>query len=363
MDIATSRSIFNTTNLQLAFDEEKDVAVSSGKIISDSLREKYELIVGYWVVFFVSALGVITNSLVMVVFIRQGFRDSVNVSLFSIAVWDQIKCVAGVVYRLYGPIGLVDSVSGVTWRWASRPVLVYLPIFAGYVSYGMATYVSIERCLSVSMPFKVKSLVNPRLTTGAMVVLSVFILGSFSPVFFVYTVTYTFNSYYNASIPRVTAGVLYFAEGGVILKLYKYLGIIYPAIFCTAMTLSSAIIVYHLRRSAANFRPDKGKDTEGDAFCSTSAKMSARDVKVTKMLLVVILVYMMDFFPRLCVYLASLVEPEFFVYKRLHNLMRVTSNTLWVLDFLNASVNFFIFMGMSTNFKTTFKKTFQCCKP
>ena len=352
-------NVLNSTILSLQSDQESKNAVVRGKIISDSVREQFELIVGYWIVFFLSALGVITNSLTMIVFIRQGFRDSVNVSLFSIAVWDQIKCLSGVVYRLHGPVGLIDPVSGIILKWASWPVLIYLPIFAGYVSYGLATYVSIERCLSVSMPLKVKSLMKPRLTTWLMVGLSIIIFGSFSSVIFVYKVEYTFNSYYNTSLPRVTTGSLYFALNGVILKMYKYLGIFYPAIFCTIMTVSSAIIVIQLRRSAANFRPDRGKHGGRNTFGTTSVNLTPRDVKVTRMLLVVILVYIMDFFPRLCKYLASLIEPEFFAYNRLHNLMQIASNTIWILDFLNASVNFFIFMSMSTNFKTTFYETFR----
>ena len=39
--------------------------------------------------------------------------------------------------------------------------------------------------------------------------------------------------------------------------------------------------------------------------------------------------------------------------------MLVLSNVVWVLDFTNASVNFFIFMGMSTNFNKTFHEIFS----
>ncbi|GFS00262.1 hypothetical protein ElyMa_001067400 [Elysia marginata] len=57
----------------------------NNKIISDSVYFFTDLYFGHWAVFFLSSLGVVTNSLVMIVFLRQGFRDSVNVSLFSIA--------------------------------------------------------------------------------------------------------------------------------------------------------------------------------------------------------------------------------------------------------------------------------------
>ena len=329
-----------------------DEAPEAG-LVSDSVRSAFGLIVGYWIVFFLSILGVVTNTLTMVVFIRQGFRDSVNVSLLSIAVWDQIKCLAGVIYRLHGPIGLVDPVRGIIWKNASRTYLVYLPIFAGYVSYGLATYLSIERCLCVSIPFKVRFLFTPRLTTWIMVVLSVLIFGSFSPMFFIYNIEYTFSPVYNASIAVRRPGTLYYAHDGVILKMYKFLGIFYPAVFCTIMVVSSSIIVFHLKKSAANFGKSVDGKIQNEGTSETNVDMGSRNARVTKMLLVVILVYLMNFFPRLVVYVASLIEPEFFAYRRYHNLMLVMSNLIWILDFVNASVNFFIFMAMNSSFQRT----------
>ena len=344
---------------------EQLLPAGDGKILTDSFRAAFELYVGYWIVFFLSALGCVTNSLTMIVFLRQGFRDSVNVSLFSIAVWDQIKCISGVIYRLHKPIALIKPVWGINWKWVSWPYLIYMPIFSGNVSYALATYVSIERCLSVSLPFKVKSLITPALTTSFMVGISLFVFGSFSPMFFVYTVVYNFDPTYNASIASVTLDDLFYAHDGIIPKIYKFLGISYPAVFCTIMITTSAIIVFHLRKSAENFDKMQGvKSTapgaEGESK-RASTNMTPREAKVTKMLLVVIFIYLMDFFPRLCKYTASLIEPEFFAYRRYHNLMLVMSNTMWVLDFINASVNFFIFMGMSTNFNKTFYEIFPQC--
>ncbi|GFS00259.1 peptide receptor GPCR [Elysia marginata] len=341
-------------------------AAWDGRIVSDRIYLAFGLFVGYWAVFFLSSLGVVTNSLVMIVFLRQGFRDSVNVSLFSIAVWDQVKCLAGVIFRLDKPIGLVNPVWGINWKWTSWPYLIYLPIFSGYVSYALATYVSIERCLSVSIPFKVKSLITPQLTASFMIVLSLLVFGSFSPVFFIYTVEYNYSPIYNASLASVTLAKLYYAHDEIISKLYKFLGIFYPSVFCTVMVTTSAIIVFHLRKSAENFDKDAGSKSSTTAvggFTRTSSNMTPREAKVTKMLLVIIFIYLMDFFPRLCKYVASLIEPEFFAYRKYHNLMLVMSNTVWVLDFINASGNFFIFMGMSTNFRKTFYLIFPRCQP
>ncbi|GFS18116.1 chemosensory receptor B [Elysia marginata] len=124
------------------------------EILTDRLFHLVEVYISSWALFFLASLGVVTNSLVIIVFLRQGFRDSVNVSLFSIAVWDMIKCISEFIFCLDKPIGFVNPVWGNNWRWVLWQYLTYLPIFSGYVSYALATYVSIERCLSVSIPFK-----------------------------------------------------------------------------------------------------------------------------------------------------------------------------------------------------------------
>ena len=64
-------------------------ATANGKIVSDAIHDAFELYVGYWMVLFLSVLGLVTNSLTMIVFLRQGFRDSGERVSF--------------VYRLLGP--------------------------------------------------------------------------------------------------------------------------------------------------------------------------------------------------------------------------------------------------------------------
>ena len=336
----------------------KDSAEVAGddKIVSNYLRGVFELYVGYWIVFFVSVLGLVTNSLTIIVFLRQGFRDTVNVSLFAIAVWDHAKCIAAFVRRLHIIIGFINPVWGINWKMASFNFSIYLPIFAGYVSYALATHVSVERCLSVTLPFKVKSLFTPAITASLMVGISLVVFGSFSPMFFVYTVEYNFDPLYNASVGRMAVTDLMYAHDGIVLKMYSFLGIFYTAIFSTIMVITSIIIVLQLRKSAENLEKMQAEKSTGSS--RPSAKMTSKEAKVTKMLLVIIFVYLMDFLPRVGLYTAGLVEPEFFAFRKYHNLVSSLMCFLWVLDFTNASVNFFILMGMSSNFNRSFYEVF-----
>ncbi|GFS00265.1 hypothetical protein ElyMa_001067500 [Elysia marginata] len=200
-----------------------------------------------------------------------------------------------------------------------------------------------------------------------MIVLSLLVFGSFSPVFFIYTVEYTYSPIYNASLATVNLSKLNFAHDKIISKMYHTFGVVYPLIFCIIMITTSTIIVYHLRKSAENF--DKGQSSKssvsrinaGRSVQVSNKNMISKEIQVTKMLLVVIFVYIMDFFPRLCKYTASLFHPEIFPYRTNHNLNMLMAHLIWVLDFLNASINFFILMRMSSIFKKTFYEIFPRC--
>jgi len=86
--------------------------------------------------------------------------------------------------------------------------------------------------------------------------------------------------------------------------------------------------------------------------------MSARDLQVVKMLTVVIVVYIVNLFPRIVQYFARFFEPEFYLRMRYHNLFLVVITLVFVFDFVNASTNLFIFVTMSSNFRSTFVEMF-----
>ncbi|KAK3733339.1 hypothetical protein RRG08_037131 [Elysia crispata] len=361
----------------LAIEEKKsygDVFIASEAIISNRALEIIENLIDVFVISLLALLGIVTNILDLAVFYRQGFKDSVNISLAAIAVWDLIKCCCGIAIRVYGPLGWHSRAYRYTWKSLTTPTLVYLQVFANYVSYVLAAYVSFERCLCVTIPFKVKSIVTPQLTFIMMIVISVLVIASFGVIFFIYDIGWVYSSYFNATVAVFEFNSFHRRHGPAVIAYFNLIGIINP-IFCFIVIVTcTAIIVYQLNkmsrfRAAATAASTKTESSTAVATTATTAasnaaagnSLSSRDRQVVKMLVVVIIVYIVALLPRFAHYAGKFTEPDFAYLRRYHNMFTLSSYIVLTFDYINASVNLFIYLTMSTNFRATFYQMFPGC--
>ncbi|GFO49119.1 thyrotropin-releasing hormone receptor [Plakobranchus ocellatus] len=362
-----------------AANEEKtygDVFIASEAIISTKALEIIENLVDVFLISLLALLGIVTNILDLAVFTRQGFRDSVNISLAAIAVWDLIKCVCGITIRIYGPLGWHSRAYRYTWKSLTTPTLV----FANYVSYVLAAYVSFERCLCVTIPFKVKSIVTPKLTFIMMIIISVVVIASFGVIFFIYDITWVYSTHFNATVAVFQFNSFHKNHGPVVIAYFNLIGIVNP-IFCFIVIVTcTLIIVYQLNKmsrfraaataSAPANKSQTATDTPTAAAGPTSTSgantapgntLSSRDRQVVKMLVVVIIVYIVALLPRFAHYAGKFLEPDFAYLRRYHNMFTLSSYIVLLFDYINASVNLFIYLTMSTNFRATFYQMFPAC--
>ncbi|XP_005108644.1 probable G-protein coupled receptor frpr-1 [Aplysia californica] len=351
----------NFTSARNFCSQELDTFQPPAVLVSNSALRMLEIVLDLVFSNVVACTGVVTNVLDLAVFYRQGFQDSVNVSLAAIALWDLAKCLCGAAFRLHGLISLFSPFTGFIWKNLSTPNLQNLQRLIGYTSYAMAAYVAVERCLCVSMPFKVKTIVTPKLTFLMMLAISVGVFGSFVIMLFIYRIDWVCSSeYFGRTIAVYSYNDFYYENGVHVVTYYNIIGILNPVISFSIMVVCTVIIYYHLRR-ASDFRI---KSQHGDAGASGRGKdlplqMSVRDRQVIRMLLVVILVYIVNFVPLVAQYVAKLMIPEFYFLKRYHNSFVLTAYLMFLVDLVNASVNFFIYLTMSSNFRRTFFDMFS----
>ncbi|XP_005101063.1 uncharacterized protein LOC101861513 [Aplysia californica] len=353
MTYAHSSTALNmTSSTTVAFPGEgSNVTSASSKvrngIIGQEFSEWFRVIVDVWISSILSALGVTTNALVIAVFTKQGFKENIAISMTAIAVWDFLKCLCGLLGRLYWTMSLADTVFGKMWLELSAILLSYLHSFMGFVSCALAAYVSTERCLCVSMPFKVKDIFTRRLTITMMMIISTVVFGSFMVVFPLWEITVIFDPGRNASITTLAFSDFHSRFGVPVLLYYNIISIFWPLSSFVFIVVNAAIIVHHLQKSS-DFRGNNVKEQEN--------QMSSRDLQVVKMLMVIIAVYIVNPFPRIVQYFARFFEPELYIRMRYQNMFIVMIHVVFVFDFLNASTNLFIFIAMSSKFKATFVK-------
>ncbi|CAG5134919.1 unnamed protein product, partial [Candidula unifasciata] len=117
---------------------------------------------------FTALCGIVANVLNIVVFLRQGFNDTVNIGLFGLALSDLCSLIA---------------LEGVCIFW--NPMIIReLPVIAQEVQHLIAcwpqtcfaritssitVYITFERCLCVVIPLSVKRVITPRVTTCVVV--------------------------------------------------------------------------------------------------------------------------------------------------------------------------------------------------
>ncbi|KAI8795543.1 neuropeptide receptor 15 [Biomphalaria glabrata] len=330
------------------------IVATYDKVVSDYLYNQFETFVAFWLISILCCLGLVTNSFSMAVFMAQGFRDGVNISMMSIAMWDFIKCFTAVVNRLHGPISLISASAATSWRNMSFPVTAYTPIFSGYVTFCLTTYVSVERCLCVSRPFTFKAIFSRNFTLVAMVVISGVVFGAYVVVYFIYDIAYTFSPDFNTTIAVYRYNAFFYQSQNIVMPYYRFTGITIPFASFVVLCISSSCTVYYLRKSSQFLTAKNGNDAGVKDNSTVNMSFSRREKQVVAMLLSVIFTTIGNLFPRIIFYVAQLVEPELFLLRKYHNVFSVVAVCLFALDILRASVNFFLFLSMSTQFKQTF---------
>ncbi|KAH9500253.1 hypothetical protein Btru_077590 [Bulinus truncatus] len=320
--------------------------------VSNAALEVVENVLDVGVISFFAVMGIVTNILILFVFTAQGFKDSVNISLTAMAIWELFKCIVGLAMRVYGPLGWSSLAYRRTWKNISTPTLNYLQVFANYVTYVLAAYVAFERCMCVTLPFKVKAIFTPRLTLVMMVFISALVILSFGIIFFVYDIYWVFDSSFNQSIVVYTYNGFYRQYGSGVIEYFTYIGFLNPVFSFVVIFICTVIIFYQLHRMSRFRAQSVHKERD----------MSSRDKQVVKMLLVVIIVYIVALVPRFLLHAGKMVEQEFYYLRKYHNLFNVCAYIVMTVDFINASVHLFIYLAMSTNFRMTFFNLFPWCK-
>ncbi|KAK6963473.1 N-formyl peptide receptor 2 [Biomphalaria glabrata] len=320
--------------------------------VSSQTLHSFGQVFDTWFSLTVCLVGLVTNVVNIVIFWKMGYRETVNITMSAIALWDVIKVTAGMTLRFYGPISLSDPAFGKSWENITFHKLTYIHVLSGNVSYVMGGYVAIERCLCVLWPFTVRSKLTPKITFSILLAISLVVFGSLSPIMNMFEFRWVYSKDYGNYIAIYDYAPFYYEGGKVFIQGYKILNFLYPMLSLFSMTISSAIIVYQLRKST-EFR------LQGFRGERKQVQISSRDKQVFKMLLVVIVCFIASLFPRFVHYTVMLVEPEYYFLKRFHNIFWVVVYIVAFADFLHASLNLFIFLAMSSAFRGMFYSTFH----
>ncbi|GFR60775.1 chemosensory receptor B [Elysia marginata] len=325
----------------------------------DSKKRKIaEIVMDYVLIFGISVIGVITNTLVILVYTKQGFRESVAVSMTTISLWDLVKCIAGIMNTFSGILSLIDPVAAQSWQNITTAVFNYLISFSTYVTSTLAAYVAVERCLCVTIPLKVKWLLTPRVTLFSCVIISVGVFGCFAIVFGVYDIVWEWDASLNATVALYRKSDFYIRHEGPLFAYYNLSGTLWPIASFVVILIATIIIVVKLKEGSKFRFNNPGMVMSADQSGKKGQQAQTnqrRDRQVVKMLLVIIIIYIACLAPRIAHYLAKYFIYDFYFLRRQHHLFEFCVYIVIGSDAVNGAVNFFVFYRMSSSFRTTFR--------
>ncbi|KAL8597027.1 hypothetical protein ACOMHN_050125 [Nucella lapillus] len=320
-------------------------------IVSPHVAEMVDFVMFAGIIPVFVTWGVISNVMNMVVFSRQGLSDRINLCLFSLAVSDTGYLLFLMSGKSFILVRLVDSVAGNYWRFLHQRSVMASTLGFLAISSIITALIAVERCICVVMPLKAAKILKTRYMRLLIVVVAVYILIVMNTNFSLkyqtvqvtdsLTNTATFIARLSPFYPRIR--VLDDIGLYVILITLPFLSLV-VVIACTT------VIIVRLKITAAWRRET----------VSNMTSVEKQEVTVTRMLVTVCCVYVTCMTPTVTRSFVIFVEPAFLSTGYLCNIFKISMDLSHLLEVLNTSSNFLIYIKQSSRYRSTLSKLFHC---
>ncbi|XP_076464416.1 uncharacterized protein LOC143296407 [Babylonia areolata] len=282
------------------------------------------------------------NVINMAVFIKQGFKDRVNVCLFALSLADELYLIIAMLHhadQVVLQFTTKERYSPLLNDLASHFVTGLIGLV--YVSQILSAIIASERCYCVLKPLKSQSVMRNRTMVAIITIVYVIVVGLYCIVSIQYTIGCIHDPQSGVVVETIVASELYrknkewidFIAGVVV-------GVVIPIPVIILVIITTVITIVKLRQ-IVTWRTE------------TSSSISPREVALTKMLVGTSILFIVCSFPGLVVRTASIVSPEFGFGRRYHN-FAITQ--IWineVLTYVNASFNIFVYYAMGSRYRHT----------
>lgn len=286
----------------------------------------------------ICCLGTIANAINLIVFLKQGFEDTVNISLFGLAVSDG-GCLLTQLWVNIGQTPHLEKL-GAPVMWAeiayvtgSIPYLCFTRISSLIVS-----YITFERCLCIVSPFKVKSILSSKVTTSVIVSIFLVMFAVNAMAFTVNLIIWQYDSTTNRTLLRNVLADNRAEVESIIYSFNNFFGYFsFLSIILFTVTLVTVL------NSKARWR----KKTAAMSLAASTT----RDRKVIKMVVTISTIFILCYFPKTLVYFAIMVNPEFDMHGVYHNVIMMAISLTFCFETFNCSINILIYRNMSSRYR------------
>lgn len=317
-------------------------------ILSLGQRKIFDIVNFVFLCSLIGVCGIVGNVINIIIFIKQGFKNTVNISFLGLAISD-LCCLLTVIWvgvcqnPLLSNVGfpwIPDEFQYLTGAW---PHIIF-----GRVTSYITAYVTAERCLCIAAPFLVKRIITPKRTTLAVFLIYSINILTLSPEYATSYFGWQFVPFLNKTLLRMS----FTAERASVAGLVFFLNFVTGMLSFLIVILFTIILVVKLRQTSGWRKGATSDSTHQGAICS-------RDKKTMKLIVVIATILIVCYTPGTAITMATFVEPEFMLLRRYENFCFAMWSVSFVFQTLNSSINIVLYFTMSTKYRETFYELFR----
>ncbi|XP_005111766.1 probable G-protein coupled receptor B0563.6 [Aplysia californica] len=318
-----------------------------GKIIDDQTTNVLLLLNIVSIYAIVCSFGVCTNVINLVVFVKQGLRDTVNMTLFGLAIADMGSLLALLLMSLcYNPVFLYSDIvpfkaNEVSYLLSGMPRVCFTRIISWCTA-----FISFERCICVLFPLKVRTLITPTRTKWVLITIYVTMAASLIPVYYTTRMDWKFYPGRNKTL----LGLVFIKNREMIDRLTFGLGSFIAVCSFLCVSVCTLVLIVGLKK--------KSKWRQQSTMAGKSEGASERDKRIGKMVAIISSIFIITFLPINAIQIGMSLEPEFGKGKRYTNIFHVSWSFAYIFEAISSTVNIFIYLKMSSKYKETFYQVF-----
>ncbi|KAK0060812.1 FMRFamide receptor [Biomphalaria pfeifferi] len=292
------------------------------------------LIVNGFILGLIGLLGIIFNSVNVIVYSKMSQGDSVNIALLAL-------CLA----ELGGSVVLLlmscFSVPELTLNYLPVEYLIsWLHILFSRISSCLTAFVTLERYMCVAMPLKVKVLITSRRTTAMVSIIFVAMTTSVVPTYFARKIE-------SVMIPGTNRTMLTFTSMDASSKNMENTSVTVnnvALLLAFAVVFISTMLLVITLRKKSKWRSEVTSSSQSDV-------MSARDKKVIKMIILIAVIFIVSYLPVVVSTAAMLSVPGYNVEGDYTIIFSITWGITFLLEGANATASIFVYLKMSSRYK------------
>ncbi|GFS09450.1 chemosensory receptor A [Elysia marginata] len=313
-----------------------------------------------YAIFTVGFVGITGNILILCTYWKVGFTDSINISYMAMAVSD-LGCVASIVWSGLCWNPGFNSVVAIEARDVVLPTGGFATTAFGKITAMITAFISLERCLCVVFPLKVKTLITRQRTIYFIALMYVVHV---LPTSLVYVVV-RFEWHFSEQRNRTVLGVKYLrnpTEQTITDVLWVFHSLPLQFIPLIIVVVCTIFLIITLNRSA-RWRSGNSKGITEDRhrrnepeISSGKPRASSKEDRIIKTVILIAIVFIVCSSPAAINNAVTRAEPEYRASGKYRKLNLFVAGSTACLNTINSSVNIFIYYKMSSKFKLALKK-------